>query len=55
MQAWYDNRVLERWECSVEEHRNGTIRHGVQAGTGDSVAINNSPMVSYRNAEQNWL
>lgn len=37
--------------CSVEEHRRGTKRHGVQAGTGDPTLINNSPTVSYRNAD----
>lgn len=35
--------------CSVEEHR--TIRDGMQAGTGDPTAINNSPMVSHRNGD----
>ena len=37
--------------CSVEEHRSAKIRGGVQAGTGDPTVINNSPMVSYRNAD----
>lgn len=37
--------------CGVEEHRSGTIRDEAQAGTGDPTAINNSPMVSYRNAD----
>lgn len=37
--------------CSVEEHRSGTIKDGVEAGTGDPTAINKSPMVTHRNAD----
>lgn len=39
------------FEDMFDEHRNGTIRAGTQAGTGDSTTTNNSVMDSYRNMD----
>ena len=35
--------------CVVGKYRNGMVRDGAEAGTGDLMAINNLPVVSYRN------